>query len=226
MRSCVLFDLDDTLYPEADFVRSGFDAVSRELARRFGIASAKAREALDQSLARHGRGRTFDLALEQLGLDNTPGLVSELVRVYRGHCPAIALYPDASRALDRLSARGVRLGLVTDGDPQVQRSKARTLGLERWLTALVFTWDAGPEHQKPHPSGYERALVALGVAAEGAVYVGDNPAKDFRGARGLGLRTVRVRRGAHAGLEAAGPEDGADTEVEDLDALKVAAQLA
>ena len=219
MLECVLFDLDDTLYPEADFFRSGMDAVSVEVERRFGIKASQARVIL----TRQGRDRTIDRALSELGIA-AEGLVPELVQVYRTHPPKITLFPDARDALQRLASRGLRLGLVTDGEPQTQRSKARALELDRWMGAQVFTWDDGPQLQKPHPQGYERALRALAVEAHCAAYVGDNPAKDFAGARALGLRTVRIRRGPHAPAIAE-PGFGADAQIDDFDMLEQALGL-
>jgi len=198
----VLFDLDDTLYPELDFVRSAMAAVADAIAARCGVAATSARAALDHALSRHGRGQTIDLALDALGIARSAALVVELVAIYRGHAPRLALHADAARALVRLSDRGLVLGLVTDGDPAVQRAKARALELERWMRHLRFTWDDGPSRQKPHPDAFRGALAALGVAGHEAVYVGDNPIKDFIGARALGLGTIRLLRGPFRDLAA------------------------
>jgi putative hydrolase of the HAD superfamily len=198
----VLFDLDDTLYPELDFVRSAMAAVADAIAARAGVTATSARAALDHALHAHGRGQTIDLALDALGIERSQALIAELVGVYRGHAPRLSLHVDAARALVRLSSRGLLLGLVTDGDPAVQRAKAKALALERWMRHLRFTWDDGPSRQKPHPAAYRGALDALGVAGHEAAYVGDNPIKDFVGARALGLQTIRLRRGPFRDLPA------------------------
>jgi putative hydrolase of the HAD superfamily len=199
----VLFDLDDTLYPELDFVRSAMSAVAEAIEARYGVAATSARAALDHALNTHGRGRTIDLALDALGIERSGALIAELVAVYRAHAPRLSLHPDAARALVRLSGRGLLLGLITDGDPAVQRAKAKALELERWMRHLRFTWDDGPSRQKPHPEAFRGALEALGVAGHEAAYVGDNPTKDFIGARALGLRTIRLLRGPFRDLAAA-----------------------
>jgi putative hydrolase of the HAD superfamily len=223
VRTCVLFDLDDTLYAEADYVRSGFAAVAREVEARLGVPAPEVAAALDRALQRHGRGRTIDLALEELGIVR-PHLVADLVKLYRGHSPSLQLYPDARRTLDRLSTQGLKLGLITDGDPTAQRHKARALGLERWLAYLGFTWEEGPEQQKPDPRVYQRALQALQATPEEAVYVGDNPTKDFSGARQVGLFTVRLLRGPYGNREV--PEKTrANVDIRELDDLDGAAHL-
>src|SRR5919202_6015614 len=95
----VVLDLDDTLYLEAEFVRSGFHAVDAWLSRELRL-NGFAAEAW--RLFEGGRrGDIFDAALRTLGAPAGAGLVRELVGVYRGHTPAIELAPDAVRVFAR-----------------------------------------------------------------------------------------------------------------------------
>ena len=48
-------------------------------------------------------------------------------------------------------------------------------------------------YKKPDPRLFAKALAALHVAPERAVYVGDNPARDLIGARRAGLRCILFR---------------------------------
>jgi putative hydrolase of the HAD superfamily len=224
MLGAVLFDLDDTLYRELDFVESALDAVALEAAEVLDLPAATLGRAFRDVLAERGRGRTVDEALLRCGVspERTAALVPSLVATYRAHRPpALALHDDAARCLEVLRERGIALGLVTDGDPRVQRAKVAALGLERWLGVLRFTWDAGAERQKPHADAYRPALdwlAARGIAPAEVAYVGDNPAKDFAGARALGLATVRLLRGPHAGIVAS-REDDADVSLTTLEQL-------
>ncbi|MBX7195967.1 MAG: HAD hydrolase-like protein [Sandaracinaceae bacterium] len=206
MLHAVLFDLDDTLYSERDFVSSGFDAVAAHAASELGVRGATFRAALDDALRDHGRGHTFDRALEAQGLshEEIASIVPELVHVYRQHRPRIALLPDATRCLDALVRADVPCGVVTDGHPEVQRAKVEALGLRGRLEIERYTWDAGEAFQKPHRLAFEPALAVLaarGIFAHEVAYVGDNPTKDFVGARALGLTTFRIHRGPHANIE-------------------------
>ena len=210
----VLFDLDETLYDEADFVAGGFRAVADEIA---GIGEADAAEIvafLHEELARHGRGRIFDAALLRFGGDPTPERIGALVETYRGHRPAIGLFPDARRVLERLRP-GLRLAIVTDGLPAMQRSKIAALGLDRMVDTAIFCWEI--DAPKPDPRGFWHALECLGVAPEEALVVGDRPDHDIAAARTLGARSVRVRRGRYADSDA-GPH-AADREIASLDDL-------
>jgi putative hydrolase of the HAD superfamily len=97
------------------------------------------------------------------------------------------MLPEAESLLEALRD-SYRLGVITDGLPEVQKRKVQALQLESRVDSIVYTW----EHQKEKPDPYGFLLMAdqLGVAAECTIVVGDNPAKDCRGARAAGMKSV------------------------------------
>jgi len=212
---CVVFDIDDTLYLERDYVRSGFDAVGRWAADALGVADLGAR-AWEEFEAGH-RGDLFDRALAAAGRPPTRDIVQELVAAYRGHTPSISLLADARACLERLSGKAA-LGCVTDGPLESQRAKAEALDLARWLNPIVFTATLGNGCGKPHPQAFQMVEAASRAAGPACAYVADNPAKDFAGPASLGWRTVRVMRrgGLHFGIHS-----GADVETELRDLLSL-----
>lgn len=188
----VLFDLDDTLYPEMDFVRSGFRAVARYLSSRLAVPGDEVFRRMMEHLARDGRGRVFDSTLASFGA--APELVRVCVHVYRSHRPDIALFEDVLPTVRRLRESRARLGIVTDGMGAVQRAKIDALGLEPLVDAVVLSDVLGPLSSKPAGDAYRVALDLLGTPPEEAVYVGDNPAKDFLWPNAAGMLTIRIRR--------------------------------
>jgi len=216
----VTFDLDDTLYLERDFVRSGFAAVGAWLATERGVRGF---ESCAWRLFEAGRrGDVFDRVLPRLGVDPDGALIRRLVRVYREHLPTIRLEPAAADLLGRLGGR-CRLAVLTDGFHETQRRKIKSLGLESTCRPIVCTDRWGREHWKPSPKGFLHVQETLGAAPERCIYIGDNPAKDFRAPKGLGWRTLRLRhpQGEHAGASAASPRDEADATVTSLDQVAV-----
>lgn len=218
----VLLDLDDTLYPEEAFVLSGFRAVAAWAERELGIPAGEAYAELEGLFRTGVRGDTFDRWLTGHAVARD-GAVAEAVSVYRGHRPEIDPFPEAGPLLDRLRD-GHRLGLLSDGDDEVQRRKLRALGLEDRFDAVLVTGELGREHWKPSPRGFEVLLDCLGVAPDDAVYVSDNPEKDFLGARRAGLRSLRVRRagGLYAEEEPPTVEHAPDAEVGGLEDVEAA----
>jgi putative hydrolase of the HAD superfamily len=215
MSRVVVFDLDDTLYLERDFVRSGFAAVGSWLKAHHDVSDFEA-HAWDLFLA-GARGDVFDRVLPRLGLEPQPALIQRLVGVYREHLPAIRLEPAAADLLAALCGR-CRLAVLTDGYHDTQRRKIAALGLDARCHPIVCTDQWGREHWKPSPRGFLHLQRALEASPERCIYIGDNPAKDFRAPKALGWGTLRVRHplGEHARAAAAAPPDEADATVASL----------
>jgi putative hydrolase of the HAD superfamily len=202
----VVFDIDDTLYLERDYVRSGFEAVGHWCQDHLGRPdfNSLAWDAFE----RGERGDIFDRVLRHWDLPSDQALVHQLVNVYRRHAPRIDLLPDAAECLARLRGR-VALAAISDGPLASQQAKARRLGLDRWMDEIILTSAFGPDHEKPNPKAFLRIQEFFRCDGSRCVYVADNPAKDFQAPRELHWRMVRVQRqgGLHADAPCAVPLD-------------------
>jgi putative hydrolase of the HAD superfamily len=189
----VLFDLDDTLYAQREWLDGAWRTVA-ERATAWGVDPGTLGRAL-RSVATLGsdRGGIVDTALRLLGRPDVP--VAPLVDAFRSYAPArLEPYPGVTEALDALR-RAVPLALVSDGYPPGQRAKLTALGLTCFFHAVVLSDELGRAHRKPDPLPFDIALRRLGVDAADAVYIGDRPTKDVVGATTAGLAAVRVRTG-------------------------------
>lgn len=216
----VLFDLDNTLYPEIEFVKSGFRTVARYLNSRYHFSEDSLFTQMLDILQRDGRGKVFDSLLDNLGLYTEDG-VKLLVYLYRSHCPTIRLYEDVLPTLEALKCYGTRLGVVTDGMASVQRNKIAALGLQNLFDAIVCADELGKECWKPSTISYKVALDLLQVSPSEAVYVGDDPSKDFVGPNLIGMLTIQVKRQMqqHFMPEAIPEPNGAKVIVERLEEI-------
>ena len=204
----IVFDLDDTLYSEREFAISGFRACERWLEREHGVGDivAEMTRLLDEG---HMRS-LFELVMAA----RVPGLgpkgVEEFIDIYRLHDPEIALYPDAVWALDHFGRQGP-LGLITDGQVEVQSSKVRALGIGERFKHIVYTSGLGGRtFSKPHPLPYEQMEAALAKGGgDRFVYIGNNPAKDFITPNARGWTSVQVLRPNRIHARAATVEGGA-----------------
>jgi haloacid dehalogenase superfamily, subfamily IA, variant 3 with third motif having DD or ED/haloacid dehalogenase superfamily, subfamily IA, variant 1 with third motif having Dx(3-4)D or Dx(3-4)E len=192
----VLFDLDDTLFDQATWLSGAWDAVAAA-ARPQQIEYRAMRTALSEiSSEGSGGGRIIDRALERVGRSDIA--VAPLLARFRAHAPErLALYHGVADALQAIRQR-VAIGLVSDGDPTIQRNKLRALGLESRFDIVVLSDELGREHRKPSPVPLLAALTALGVDARDAIFVGDRPEKDIAAASAAGMRGIRVRTGEYA----------------------------
>lgn len=213
-RTCVVFDLDDTLYLERDYVQSGFQAVGVWAAKWLGIADFFER-AWCLFLAGE-RGNIFDQVLSAVGCKAPDALVRQLVLLYRTHVPRTPLPQDAAECLDQLRGR-CAVSILTDGPTVSQVLKIQALGLASIADPVVITDGWGREYAKPDVRPFEFVQRSFAGVCDTFVYVGDNPQKDFGGPRALGWRAVRIRR--TGGIYTALPDQPgcrADYEIIDL----------
>jgi putative hydrolase of the HAD superfamily len=212
---CIVLDIDDTLYLERDYVRSGFRAVDGWFSAGFGVPGFF--ECAWGAFEAGRRGDIFDHCLRNLGVETSADMLAEMVAVYRSHVPDIALIADAYRFLNRERVN-VRLAVVSDGPVESQNAKAGALGLSRWAEPIVLTAAYGPDFHKPSARPFELVSTRLGGRAVDCCYVADNPLKDFSGPKSLGWRTIRVRRqgGLHFGCESTGDVDYEVATLDDL----------
>lgn len=202
----VVFDLDDTLYAERDYVRSGYRAVGRFLQDQCD-APAGIDEWMWQRFCAGRADRMFNAAAEQFGLALNDEQIGRLVTVYREHRPSLQPHEDAVAVLDALAGR-VKMGLVSDGFLPAQQYKLEAIGLADRFDAVVFTESLGRASWKPSTDGFVTLTRQLNVAHEHCCYVGDNLAKDFVGPNRLGWRSILWRRDGQVHAHKPAPPGG------------------
>jgi putative hydrolase of the HAD superfamily len=201
----LVFDLDDTLYPERQFALSGFEAAGRWAEAELGIAGLAAD--MTRLLDDGHLGALFKQALAAKLPAHTPEHLAGLIEAYRNHEPALALFDDAVWALAHFAPQA-KLGLITDGTHHVQAKKVEALAIAAHFREIVYTHAlGGREFSKPHPLSYERVEQALAAEGDRLVYVGDNPSKDFVVPNARGWTSVMIVRPEtariHAGAQVA-----------------------
>jgi len=213
--AAIVFDLDNTLYPHVRFVHSGFSAVARAIAGRFGLEAGEVYRRLRAAYDGPERGAELQALCAWFGL--TDALVPELVQIIRTHEPQIWLSHDVRDVLTTLRYRGWRTAILTNGLPSTQAAKIRALGLTDLVDHIVYA-EQHAEGGKPAPEPFLETLRRLEVAPQSAVMVGDDRVNDIEGARAVGMRTILLsRRGTPA------RDGGADAVVDTLaDVLGVA----
>jgi putative hydrolase of the HAD superfamily len=187
----VIFDLDNVLYNERDYIFAAFHSIARFLSERCRYSKDEVYSKLVCDFEKKGSlyPRLFNDVLNDFGLDQN--LVPEILRLYATVDAKIELFPAASSMLLSLRGFGLKLALVTNGSIRIQSNKIRLLGVEKFFGVVVFARETPSSKEKPHPDAYINALQKLGVRAEETVCVGDNPYTDFWGAKQMGIRTVR-----------------------------------
>ena len=174
----VVFDLDDTLYSEKEYVRSGFHEIAKYLKepnaeKHLWQFFENGQKAIDSYLAILGRSEEKENCLA----------------VYRNHFPQIKLYPEMLKRIRKYKEDGMKLGIITDGRVEGQKNKISALQLEELMDEIIIT-DAlgGEQFRKPCDIAFRILLTKWRIAPSEMLYIGDNPAKDFQACRQLGIR--------------------------------------
>lgn len=191
MIKIIVFDLDDTLFPEREFVRSGFQAVGEWILNKYGVPGFF--EVAWKFFAQGNRGKIFNLVLAEIGIEDNPQIIQELLQIYREHKPQISLFSDARWAIDYFKGHK-KLAAITDGYLITQRNKVAALEIASSFEAIVYSDEYGRENWKPSPVPYLKVMELTGFQGSECVYVGDNPHKDFVTAKKLSWLTVQIDR--------------------------------
>ena len=188
-----IFDLDDTLYNERQFVESGFLAVAKYAEFHWGLNHHDVFNQLVALLDENGRGTIFNDLLKRYHLENKKN-IQKCVTTYRLHKPKLSMPKEHLALLTSLPAP---LYLVTDGHKIVQNNKIEALEIAHLFKRVFITHRFGIKHAKPSPYCFKKIQQAENCAWEDMVYIGDNPTKDFVNLNKLGMQTVRVLTGVH-----------------------------
>ncbi len=175
----VIFDLDDTLYSEKDYVSSGFQAVSSYLG---GEYEERLWELFSSTRC------PIDMLLKEIGREDEKNSV---LNAYRAHMPSISLYPGVSELLCELKNQGYKIGVITDGRPEGQRNKIKALGLQDLVDDIIITDElGGPQFRKPCDIAFRIIQTKWKLSPSQIAYVGDNPIKDFQAPKQLGMKSI------------------------------------
>ncbi len=173
----VIFDLDDTLYSEKEYIISGFGAVSDYLGEDY----------TDRLWSYFTAGeKPIDKLLEELGRSCEK---ETILSIYRNHKPNIHLYSGLAELIGKLKANGIKVGIITDGRPEGQRNKLEALNLN--VDDCIITDElGGVQFRKPCDIAFRIIYTRWRLNPSDIVYVGDNPTKDFQAPQQLGMRSL------------------------------------
>ena len=175
----IVFDLDDTLFQEVDFLKSAYRKISKELEAKAG------QNIYDEMFRLWENGEsTFDVIKERYSLSMS---IEEMVELYRFHTPDIKCNEGVENVLNYLFEQQIPIGLITDGRSKSQRNKLEALGITKYFEHIVISEEIGNE--KPCASNFSFFEDAYPGYSH-FTYIGDNTKKDFVAPNQLGWRTI------------------------------------
>jgi putative hydrolase of the HAD superfamily len=171
----VVFDLDDTLYPEADYVESGVRFICNKIQALYGLDIYGT---VSMALEQDPKVDWLALACELTKLPSTAK--ESFLWMYRLHIPDIALSAPCQQALQTIRRDSKAVAILTDGRSVTQRLKLKALGLSDWPAYI------SEDHGTTKPSPERFRAIQVDYPAQHYVYLADNVQKDFIGCNPLG----------------------------------------
>jgi putative hydrolase of the HAD superfamily len=200
MLKAVLFDVDFTLFrPGPELGPEGY----RRVGERHGLTLEPDRYADARAAAIETLQRNHELVHDEeiwiafteqivLGMGGDPGraraCATDMVREWERH-ENFSLYEDALPVLDVLRRHGVKIGLISNGQRDLEEFTEHHL-----LDVDAVIGSRAHGRLKPHAPIFVAALRALAVEPDETVMVGDSYEDDIEGARALGIRAILLDR--------------------------------
>ena len=189
----IVFDLDDTLISEKDYIDSGFRNVSNIFAQRYNLSSEDVYSTM-KNLFQEDTNKIFNRLFESYKIFYDDTDIKKLVKLYREHTPNINLLEDARLVLESLRGNNIKIGIITDGYKETQNKKIEVLNLENIVEKIIVTDELGKEYWKPDKRSFEMMKKYFGVEYSEMIYVGDNLKKDFLAPNELGMLSIQIER--------------------------------
>ncbi|WP_195467469.1 HAD-IA family hydrolase [Clostridium sp. D43t1_170807_H7] len=193
MIKAVVFDLDDTLISEKEYIESGFNIISKEIAKRHNLYSERVYEKMI-NLFEDSSKNVFNRVLDYFSIKYSNDEILDFINIYRNHKPNIKFYDDVIPTITALKEKEIKVGIITDGYKETQFKKIEVLGCMELFDEIIITDEMGREFWKPNEVSYKLMAERLNINLNEMIYVGDNVNKDFVTANKLGIETIHIDR--------------------------------
>lgn len=220
---CVIFDLDDTLYDcFGQRLRVCHQSAARAMVKAGLMGKVEAvYRARMEAFRSDPMLRHIDSEVCRRFQAGDPEAVSHAAREAYFNCPVgkLRLFRGSLPLLRFLHGKGVRIFVVSFGEPKIQLAKVKALGLEGspLIERILY---ADRDKLLTKEVAFRQIQEQIGFPANEILVVGDRPMREIRAGKELGMHTVRIQRGEFAAQEPLSPEEEADYVVRSIDKVK------
>ena len=172
----VVFDLDDTIYNEIEYLKSAYKYIAKQL------DANNWKRLYIQMFSDYRSGKNvFELVSIEYKTKT-----ADLLKIYRNHVPDISPFPGVTELFEKIKIKGGKIAIVTDGRSITQRNKIKSLGLQNLIDFIVISEEIKSE--KPNLKNF--TAVENEFMLSSYYYIGDNIIKDFYAPKKLGWECI------------------------------------
>ena len=182
----IVFDIDDTLYDEIDYVKSGYKEIAKIVENKYHL-----HDIYDKlmKLFEKSSKNVFNRLFDELNISYLDEDIMNFVNIYRNHMPNIKLSNDVIKTLTELK-KSYQLAIVSDGNYNTQLLKCKALDLDKYFDEIILTDKYGKDYTKPSIKSFELLCRKFNIVLSNIYYIADNPNKDFYISK-YGIKTIR-----------------------------------
>ena len=184
----IIFDLDNTLYAEDEYVSLAYREMGAYLEQELGYQASDIFFMLWQIRRIYGDASVLNKFLQFAGVPDSADLLKNLIRIYQsveGHLVVPALVRERLHELNTLH---MPLGILSNGGVKTQENKLRLLKISHFFEHILITGSLGKRQLwKPDVHGYALLAQKFKCGPDTVLFVGDNPQTDELGARKAGM---------------------------------------
>ncbi|MGI9550970.1 MAG: HAD family hydrolase [Aurantibacter sp.] len=182
-RTVIVFDLDDTLYNEMDYLRSAYTFIAKKLDPNGWQQLFSQMFSLFRS-----KEDVFEFVSQKYGIEK-----SALISTYRSHVPELKLFDGALDVIKGIKEKGGKIGIITDGRKSTQSVKLKALQIIEIVDKIVISEEVGSE--KPEERNYR--IIEEAFPNCSYLYMADNLRKDFISPNRLGWNSICLIDNGH-----------------------------
>ena len=212
MIKAVLFDLDNTIIDFMSMKKGASDSAIRAMVDSgLDLDEKKAKKVLFEMYEEYGieNQLIFNMFLKRMTGKVDYRVLANAIVAYRKTRQSFTVpYPNVRFTLIKLKGLGLKLGVVSDAPRMAAWMRLAEMSLTEFFKPVITLGDS--KRLKPHPTAFKKALKELNMKPEEVLFVGDNPDRDIKGAKALGMKTVFAKYGQTKKCKS-----GADYEIKD-----------
>lgn len=174
----IVFDLDDTLYNELDYLKSAYKSIALYLEPM----DWKALYSKMFSMYRY-KFNVFGFLASSYNIE-----ILTLIDMYRNHQPNIQLFDGVLDVLEAIKSKNGKIAIITDGRSKTQRTKIESLGILNYFDKIIISEEIGSE--KPNIANFK--AIENSLSGNTYYYIADNLKKDFVAPNILGWRSAAL----------------------------------